>query len=90
MGLAKPSRSYASSLTCRTSRPIGISDNGGASLNFSGMATPLSARVMQTQQRHVPPELLAGSEIQFRARSNASSIERATVSACGVRSAQRS
>src|ERR671921_56429 len=48
MGLAKPSRSFARSLTSRTSRPTGISASGGASLSLSVTATPHFARVMQT------------------------------------------
>src|SRR5918999_2818267 len=48
MGLAKPSRSFARSLTSRTSRPTGISASGGASLRLSVTATPPFARVMQT------------------------------------------
>src|SRR5918994_2973624 len=48
MGLAKPSRSFARSLTSRTSRPTGISASGGASLSLSITATPPFARVMQT------------------------------------------
>src|SRR5215207_7389048 len=47
MGLAKPSRSLARSLTSRTSRPTGISASG-ASLSLSVTATPHFARVMQT------------------------------------------
>src|SRR5829696_2339942 len=39
MGLAKPSRSFASSLTSRTSRPTGISASG-APFSLSGMVTP--------------------------------------------------
>src|SRR5215216_2889456 len=45
MGLAKPSRSFASSLTSRTSRPTGISASG-ASLSLSVTVTPPFARVI--------------------------------------------